>query len=449
MNKFVLRVLVLVLVLISMFIFVVDKASASEKESVCAYEDRGYCVPGYISNEAWWTPAPQHSYGKAVWYAPYLMNATAEWRGMSLDGFLGGVAMMSPADMGEVVWLKRPGLNWEGPYLVVDVSSRIHIWTTITKIEEIIEVDFDTAVRWGMIDSNKLSWTINEYMIRDVEVYKGLHPPFESSIAIDYVEWFKQDVLAWGNQEYRRWSTDDLWIINYKQYQNELVSYLQVDLSLGGFHGVFSYINEELVKETDQIIDSTLSVQEAHHYTQENLQTVEVVEEITWELNCLDENPYNGFVAVVGTKECVPGVITKESWLMDYPKHTIGVATYYEPGVMDMVVANRGMSLKGYVGGLVMMTCAHIGDSVWVRRSGHGWEGPYLVVDCSQPFDVWIIAQNKLHIEVDYDRWVAWNASGGHQNIELCIGGNDCSGSPVSWAKYWLSRVEWLLPIAE
>ena len=453
MNKQLSRVPILLLMILVTFFtaFALDVNRASAAPGGCStYIDRGYCVPGYISSETWWTPAPQHSVGKAVWYAPYLMNATAEWRGQNLDGFVDGVAMMSPADIGQVVWLKRPNLAWEGPFLVVDVSSTIHMWTTITKNEEVVEVGFNTALSWGLVEGDANNYSINAYMVRDVEVYKGLHPPFESSEPVDYVEWFKNDVLAWGNGEYRRWSTDDIEIFNYEQYQGVLAAYLQIDFTvLYRAKQVKTFAipesSQEETGEPTHVLDSSISIKDAHHYTQEYLQTVRVVDEVDWELNCEDENPYNGFVFI---DYCVPGVISKESWLMDYPAHTIGVATFYAPGVMDKVVANRGMSLKGYVDGIVTMTCGNVGDSAYIRRPGLGWEGPYLVVDCGGPHGVWAFTQYKLHIEVDYDRWMLWDSTTGHQNIEVCIGNRDnCNGSPVSWWKYWLQHAEWLLPI--
>lgn len=450
MRKHLSRLLLTFLIaLLSAFAIVVNQASAAPDCNT--YIDRGYCVPGYISNETWWTPAPKHSVGKAVWYAPYLMSATAEWRTQSMDGFAGGVAMMSPADIGQVVWLKRPDHVWEGPFLVVDVSSTIHMWTTITKNEEVVEVDFHTALRWGLVEGNENNYSINAYMVRDVEVYKGLHPPFENSKPVDYVEWFKNDVLAWGDGQYRRWSTDDIEIFNYAQYQDALATYLEIDFTVlyrtKQIEAFSAPEVEQEEKESTPVLDSSISIKDAHHYTQDYLQTVRAVDEVTWELDCEDENPYNGFVFI---DYCVPGVISREAWLMDYPAHTIGVATFYAPGVMDKVLVNRGMSLKGYVDGIVTMTCGNIGDSAYVRRPGRGWEGPYLIVDCGGPHGIWAFTQYKLHIEVDYDRWLAWENDTGHQNIELCIGGlSKCEGSPTTWWNHWLQHQEWLLPLED
>ncbi len=466
MKRFVLRVLILFIVIMVTLIQTIKRAEASG----CAFTDRNYCVPGYISSETWWNPAPQHIVGKAVWYAPYLMERTAEFRNMSLDGFVGGVAMMSPADMGEVVWLLRPETNeWEGPFLVVDTSARQNMWVTITKLEEVVEVDFETALRWGMVSGNKENYTINEWMIRDVEVWKGLHPPWRKSTPINYTEWFVETV-TWGDGNYRRWSMDDIRIFNYEEYQYELAMFLQIDLAKVtapsdlpatdeiitdeliidsvervSINGVLIETEQEIVEILESLPElvSYLSVYQAHNYNEAYMETVRAVSEVTWEIDCDDENPYNGFIFY---DYCVPGVITYESWMTRYPQYTVGVATYYQPGIMETVVENRGMSLDGYVDGIVLMTCAHVGESVWVKRGSLGWEGPFLVVDCGQPDGQWAYSQYQLHVEVDYDRWVQWRDSTGTGRIELCIGSSNCSGNPVTWYGWFLRNVEWLVP---
>ena len=123
---------------------------------------RGYWVPGYPSMELWYKAAPSWFYGKALRYDPGVMEATAYYRGMSLDGYLDGVALMSPADIGEEVWMKIPGGNWEGPYLVVDCAARGDIWATIMHFGNTVEVGYNTSARWGM-----------EQMIKNVQVVKG------------------------------------------------------------------------------------------------------------------------------------------------------------------------------------------------------------------------------------------------------------------------------------
>jgi len=149
-----------------------------------------YWTPGFPSIEEWYKPALTWFYGKALRYAPGVMEATAIWRGMSLDGYLDGVALMSPGDIGEEVWLKIPGGNWEGPYLVVDCAARGDIWATVMHFGNTIEVGHKTTARWGM----DTVWE-GPHFIRYVQVLKGdpltkFVAPIEYDPMYNYPDWW-------------------------------------------------------------------------------------------------------------------------------------------------------------------------------------------------------------------------------------------------------------------
>ncbi len=183
---------------------------------------------------------------------------------------------------------------------------------------------------------------------------------------------------------------------------------------------------------------------DAHNYSKENTAAMQTGIEIFWDVNCDDENPYTGFWML---DHCVPGVISYESWRLPYPTHTIGVATHYAPGIMELVLENRSISLDGYKGGLVFLSCDHIGESAWIKRPGLNWEGPYLVVDCVQPWHMWAnAAGNHLFIEISFERWNEWNASTGVQGIRVCMGGSGCSSDPIDYWSYWEKRITWQYP---
>jgi hypothetical protein len=63
--------------------------------------------------------------GDAAFYRQGLMAQVAETRGMDLDGYAGGVALMPCGDLGREVWVRFPG-GWAGPFLVVDCSQCDH-----------------------------------------------------------------------------------------------------------------------------------------------------------------------------------------------------------------------------------------------------------------------------------------------------------------------------------
>lgn len=132
-----------------------------------------------ISVAAWMTPAPAYSYGGAVWYAPGVMEATCAVRGISTTGFLDGVAMMSPADLGKTVWVRHGGV-WEGPFVVCDCGIRGQVWEMVEVRGEVIEVGWTTAARWGMGPFTG-GWK------HPVEVLVGvMHHPWPP---VDYVDW--------------------------------------------------------------------------------------------------------------------------------------------------------------------------------------------------------------------------------------------------------------------
>lgn len=122
-----------------------------------------------ISEETWLSPMPDYVVGNATFYSPYLMEATARYRGMSLAGYVDGVSLFSPADIGEVVWIRLPGeALWEGPYLVVDCAQQNHMYAAVVHKGEVVEVSWRTARRWGLIEGGR----IIQHRLDGVEVSK-------------------------------------------------------------------------------------------------------------------------------------------------------------------------------------------------------------------------------------------------------------------------------------
>lgn len=148
--------------------------------------DRGW-IPGMVSDESWNIPHPTYSYGGAVWYAAGVMEATALARGYSLEGYLDGVSLMSPADVGETVWMRQSGGEWEGPYLVVDCAQINHHFAAAYYNKETVEIGWDTAVRWGMVgDGVEKQWVRH-----DVEVYKSIEAPAgDIGSPVFYPDWW-------------------------------------------------------------------------------------------------------------------------------------------------------------------------------------------------------------------------------------------------------------------
>jgi len=172
----------------------------------------------WVTNETWFTPAPQHTIGKAVYYAPHVMEGTANSNGMSLDGFAGGVAMQSCADIGQIVWLRNNGGAWEGPYLVVDCSARNRMWEHSVIKEQSVEVDFDTALRWGMVRLTADGWKDVRGAMSNIEVWKGLLPPDDPSEPIPYMDFFLGMARLGGYNTNQQWSPVYAEFMNYGEY---------------------------------------------------------------------------------------------------------------------------------------------------------------------------------------------------------------------------------------
>lgn len=175
------------------------------------YDHQGRYVPGYVSNRTWFMAYPPNSYGRAVFYGPGVMEATAHWRELSLHGYLDGVALMSCRHIGETVWLKRVGNGWEGPFLVADCPRRGDQYSAVVYTDEVVEVGWQTAVRWRMA-----RWVggAQKYRVRnwyeEVHVWLGDSPPdhpWHTPAA-----WVFKDYFLENLQFTRRWQDRPIFI---------------------------------------------------------------------------------------------------------------------------------------------------------------------------------------------------------------------------------------------
>lgn len=141
------------------------------------------CSGCWITNETWFKPNPNKFYGSALYYAPNVMEAQVISKGYDWDDYVGAIATTSPSDIGRKFWLKRQGSAvWEGPFIAVDVVQRNHIWGLINTVDYALEVDYNTALRWGLIQ-NQLGRLAN------VEVSKD-YPRTEE--AVHFPTWYKE-----------------------------------------------------------------------------------------------------------------------------------------------------------------------------------------------------------------------------------------------------------------
>lgn len=95
-------------------------------------------------------PYPEHTIGRASYYDPGLMRDQMIYRGVESDLYLDGVALMTPANMLDSVYLKPPHTGkWEGPYVAVDSSASHHFCSNVYNRRFAVEISWDTWKRWG------------------------------------------------------------------------------------------------------------------------------------------------------------------------------------------------------------------------------------------------------------------------------------------------------------
>lgn len=159
----------------------------------CGYWWNGAWVPGLVSQETRFTPIPQVVTGGAVFYGPGVMEATAEYYGLDWsEDIVDGVSLLTCAEIGHKVWLKRLGFGWEGPFLVADCSQRDDLYAHVFFRKEVVEVGFKTAERWGMARglSGKPWYKVLKWRIDGVKVSRV--PPREiTERSVEMGEWFK------------------------------------------------------------------------------------------------------------------------------------------------------------------------------------------------------------------------------------------------------------------
>lgn len=114
-------------------------------------------APASTSTPAeWWMPTTATTItGDLSYYAAGLMDRVAANRGLSLEGYAGGVALMRRGDLGRVVWLRVTGPGpgegqpWAGPFLVVDCAHPRH-YAGLVKRGRAAEVSRATWLALGL-----------------------------------------------------------------------------------------------------------------------------------------------------------------------------------------------------------------------------------------------------------------------------------------------------------
>lgn len=89
-----------------------------------------------------------------------------------------------------------------------------------------------------------------------------------------------------------------------------------------------------------------------------------------------------------------------------------GLATFYDPGIMEKVIANRGMNLDLYKGGLAANKAGDIGRTAWLEVDNRIL-GPFKIVDCAQKGEHFLERErNGMIVEVGWETAVELDMQG-------------------------------------
>jgi hypothetical protein len=90
-----------------------------------------------------------------------------------------------------------------------------------------------------------------------------------------------------------------------------------------------------------------------------------------------------------------------------------GIITFYARGVFEIVYENRlrwgqVQPCPECIGLAAVLDCGRLGERVWIDGP-NGWEGPFLVADCSNAAHLPAQKKRRLTAEVDWDTGQRWH----------------------------------------
>jgi len=104
-----------------------------------------------------------------------------------------------------------------------------------------------------------------------------------------------------------------------------------------------------------------------------------------------------------------------------------GTASQYDPGIMQVVIANRQAGLTEIVlpadlpetdGWIAVENCGDIGQVWYVQNPDGEWES-FLVVDCAQPAAAEWMRDNNIIIEIDAATAERWDTIGAGVGVQV------------------------------
>lgn len=105
------------------------------------------------------------------------------------------------------------------------------------------------------------------------------------------------------------------------------------------------------------------------------------------------------------------------SYYQPTPLPLRGLAMYYNPGVMDTVLANQlgwgdVTECDECIGRVALLREGDMDRRVWLQRPGHPAEGPFWVIDQAAKHDVPGLVRRNWAVDVDYETAMRWEMRG-------------------------------------
>lgn len=156
------------------------------------YCQDGYEVPALITYSTYMRTQPIHTIGRALYYAPGVMEYVAEHKGYDTSHVDGLVSLLSPSTVGWTFYIKAPTIDRWLLVMNVDAAAQQHYYPHIVFSDSPIEFSYPLAQMTGLID-----WTDPETGDRyfDVQICLSLQPELDcADTPVDYERWFLETV---------------------------------------------------------------------------------------------------------------------------------------------------------------------------------------------------------------------------------------------------------------
>lgn len=123
----------------------------------------------------------------------------------------------------------------------------------------------------------------------------------------------------------------------------------------------------------------------------------------------------------------------------------IGLATFYADGVMDRVVAYRGLSCAECIGAVALLEPEHIGQQIWLQAPGREVEGPFLVADCANRAHAPALRERGFVVDVDWETAQRWGMRGPLPGVQVFFEEPDdaADAGQAQWQRRSMVGREW------